>query len=76
MKEKVLLLLFVAVLVLGACGPEPIPCVTSETQLPGTYIIRLIDHEAEVVCWIYTRYNLGGISCLPLGDTALEGLKE
>jgi len=33
-------------------------------------VYRFIDAKADVVCWIHqTR---GGISCLPLSDTALE----
>ena len=35
-------------------------------------VYRWIDKEAGVVCYIFTRENAGGISCVPIKDTLLE----
>lgn len=38
-------------------------------------IVRWVDEEAGVVCWVFYEYHSGGpasgISCLPIGDTNL-----
>jgi len=80
MKGWFMVLCLVALL-LAACAPEPIDmptpapgpgaaCVT--IARPYCYIYRCVDKEAEVVCWI----NCEGTFCLPLDQTALEGIKE
>jgi len=33
---------------------------------------RFIDTKADVACWLILGMERGGISCLPLSDTALE----
>uniref|UniRef100_A0A6M3XTR6 Uncharacterized protein n=1 Tax=viral metagenome TaxID=1070528 RepID=A0A6M3XTR6_9ZZZZ len=38
-----------------------------------TSIIRTIDAEAGVVCWVYIGIEQGGICCLPLSETKLDG---
>ena len=45
----------------------------SMARVPDGYATtRFIDHEADVVCWLYRGYEQGGISCLPLASTALK----
>lgn len=39
-----------------------------QTDKSSTYIDRIIDEEAGVVCWIYRQES---ISCLPISDTLL-----
>jgi len=40
------------------------------TDLPYG-VNRFVDAEADVVCWRFNAGYSGGLSCLPLGDTAL-----
>ena len=66
---KGLLLWLVIALLLVSC--ESLNPDEPERIAVGSDITRFIDEEAGVVCWIYTGYNKGGISCLPIKDTAL-----
>jgi uncharacterized protein with ACT and thioredoxin-like domain len=36
-------------------------------------IIRFVDGEAGVACWLSMGHREAGLSCLPLGDTLLDG---
>lgn len=38
-------------------------------------ILRFVDEEAGVVCWIAKALSKAGLSCVPLGDTLLDGKK-
>ena len=38
-------------------------------KTPDATIIRFVDYEAQVVCWVDLS---SGLSCLPLAETALE----
>ena len=42
------------------------------TTLDGIIVVRFIDEEAGVVCYLFKGYKTGGLSCLPLSQTALE----
>ena len=78
------LALVLLALLLAACAPA-VPTVDSTGMpldftmigdLPAQYttgtIVRTIDSEAGVVCWVYTAWQRPSISCLPLSETALE----
>ena len=45
---------------------------TLGTTLDGIIVVRFIDEEAGAVCWLFKGYKTGGLSCLPLSQTALE----
>lgn len=42
----------------------------TEVGLPD-YVSRFEDPQAGVVCWVFDRYEKGGISCLPKSQTTL-----
>jgi hypothetical protein len=51
-------------------GPQTIRGDASEGQeWVDTHIVRTVDEEAGVVCWVW--YKTGGIDCLPLSQTLL-----
>jgi hypothetical protein len=76
-KEAVTVVILYVLLVLGltylsSCAiPEDSAEVRYAHRQAG--ITRHVDAEAGVVCWVYTVSNAGGISCLPLTDTRLDG---
>jgi hypothetical protein len=49
------------------------PEITTLYGSTGTSVYRFTDRDAGVVCWIYSAIERGGIDCLPLSDTRLEG---
>lgn len=65
---KRLVLPILTLLALAGCAPYA-PAGTREADFP-VGIRRFVDAEAQVVCWYY-GYE-GGLSCLPLADTALK----
>jgi len=74
----VLVMAFVAAL-LGSCDPtangrdEAMP-LQGCTKLAGPWsLMRCVDREAGVACWINSA---GGMGCLPLDETDLEGWRE
>ena len=46
-------------------------CVTP-TEKADSLTTRYVDEEAGVVCWVYTAFHGGGISCLPISETKLD----
>lgn len=56
-----------------ALTPQPTenyPLVqVGSTGTIGMQVYRMIDKDANAVCWIVTN---GGISCLPISQTSLE----
>lgn len=75
MNKVILALTLLAILT--ACGPDPniVKTTSGESgrEYIGSSVYRLVDTEARVVCWVYDPPSYGGgISCLPLADTALE----
>jgi hypothetical protein len=48
---------------------------TIATTALGGDVSRVMDRDAGVVCWVFWAAGRGGISCLPLKDTALDGGK-
>lgn len=42
-----------------------------DQQFVEGHIVRTVDSEAGVVCWVY--FATGGIACLPLSETKLGG---
>lgn len=72
MKKLVLLVL---VFLLAGCSQiqyEDDPA-QQVMPIPNNYgVVRYVDEEAGVVCWIYSAYHKGGISCFPLDDTLLD----
>jgi uncharacterized protein YceK len=72
MKTKIVIILAVLALLIG-CS-EPMSRSTGPVEKPvyiGTYVRRIVDEEAGVVCWIHKDTYQGGISCLPLSETKL-----
>jgi hypothetical protein len=79
---EILIVLLVITVMLVSCAPDP---RTQNTQINkddtanfylamgdgGVNVTRYIDEEADVVCWVMTGYNRGGVSCLPLHETSL-----
>ncbi len=73
-----LLSALVYLLVIVACSgcaartatSDPVSSVTS--GLSYYAVTRFVDHEAQVVCWKYAFGYAGGLSCLPLAETALD----
>lgn len=67
--------LFLFVLTFALLG-----CVMPEegTKNDGDYVCitssvcRVIDVNADVVCYVYRGYEKGGISCLPLSESSLD----
>lgn len=51
--------------------------IVYENPPEGEGVIRFVDREAGVVCYVFARGDgydgQGGLSCVPLNDTALEG---
>lgn len=68
--KKVILALIILLISMTLAGCE-VSHVT-ETKELASGITRLVDPEAGVVCWVYSGYNVGGISCLPLSETNLK----
>lgn len=71
-------LLLVAALALTGCRPnEEIQSEAGEGAVDANpissnqFISRYYDDEAGVVCWVYSAYGQGGISCLPYHSTDL-----
>lgn len=55
-------------LMLSSCAATAV----SESGLPYD-VERYVDTEAQVVCWMFGKgFHAGGLSCIPLADTALE----
>lgn len=75
--KKIIVLL--TCLLLISCGSAPIdqasviPQIASDGLPYG--VGRFIDHEAGVVCWLSDVYYGNSISCLPIGETLLTGVK-
>ena len=75
--RKIIFVILLACLLLTACS-DSYQLKLSESASPYTIvnnnIVRIIDEEAGVVCWIYSHSKLreGGISCLPLDETNLQ----
>ena len=64
------------ILLTGATPGLLVACNSAEGELvagdTGLGISRWVDEEAGVVCWVYSGFYKGGISCLPLSDTRLD----
>ena len=71
MKPRVVLLLVLISLIAPQCG-SPLPQGRWGVYVENTSITRIVDYEAQVVCWT-TGSN--SINCLPISDTALSGEK-
>ena len=74
------LALVLLALLLATCAPatqEPPQETFGDFELVATTggygnVWRFIDTKADVACWLILGMERGGISCLPLSDTALE----
>lgn len=62
--------MLISILSLAGCGE--IPPAEFEERVRGTYVTRIIDYDAQVVCWVARSAS---ISCLPISDTALSGVR-
>ncbi len=70
---KKVLVLLMCLLLISCLGGAPVedPLMVRSDDLPMG-VIRFIDHEAGVVCWLSDVYYGNSISCLPLSETLLE----
>jgi hypothetical protein len=66
-------------MMLVSCALQPtMPEPTPESNLVyrdafyDMNVLRFVDREAGVVCWVIRGSQKGGISCLPLEQTRLE----
>jgi hypothetical protein len=76
-----ILALFVLALFFSACA-APVPESGSLTQGHEEFVrvagdgldvvVRFIDYEAGVACWVYNGYHKGGVYCLSLDETWLD----
>ena len=79
--KKVLVSILMLIFLVGCATPPPTPRPSTTPQDVGTVIysnswdtiLRIVDSEAGVVCWVYNGYREGGISCLLLESTKLDG---
>ena len=64
--------IFAIMIFASSCVAAPKMPVGS-VSVPDTYqeLIRVVDREAGVVCWVWKNTTYGGLSCLPLKDTKL-----
>lgn len=70
---KRLIVLVVILLTVSGCAiAQPVKSATDPTTGLPYSIQRHVDREAQVVCWVYSGGYAGGLSCLPLAETALE----
>lgn len=56
-----------------ACAPAPLgdgSIVAGNGT--GDGVTRLVDDEADIVCWVYDGYKAGGIDCMPISETGLQ----
>lgn len=60
------------VLMLAGCVPTGVEPETISSDAMRS-VRRYVDVEAGVVCWTYKSGYAGGISCLPLSQTRLDG---
>jgi hypothetical protein len=47
---------------------NPVPLDDGRAQIRFG-IVRYVDEEADVICWVFNGFVWGGISCLPMKDT-------
>lgn len=76
--KTVIVLCAVVILLVACSGPA-----TTVPELPPSFVLlegnayftfyRAVDKEARVACWIYSGIDKGGIDCLPLSQTGLDG---
>jgi hypothetical protein len=77
MRKKAIILLtmtmIIIAMIINACAvDDPSIAVVDKQQTTESRISRNIDEEAGVVCWTYTIYDNGSISCLSIEDTDLR----
>lgn len=46
--------------------------IYDKAGMDGTRIYRFVDEEADAVCWVYSSFQQGGISCLPTDETSIR----
>lgn len=68
MKQRVGLLLILISLIAPQCD-SPSPQGRWGVYVEGTAVTRIVDYDAQVVCWIVRSDS---IDCLPITDTALS----
>lgn len=70
----ILKITLVMVLIVGAFATCVPTASNEDTNLSSgtTTLIREIDEEAGVVCWVYIGYYKGGVDCMPIADTLLD----
>ena len=81
--KRVLLIGFVLVFVVGCATMTPIPVNPEGTPRPTNKkilywdysygdVVRHIDYEASVVCYLFKATDSAGIECVPLSETSLD----
>lgn len=78
MKKVAVTLLLLA---LAGCGPlvddgQQRPDCTQVTSGSLSGVYRCVDEDAQVVCWVWTGYNQGGIDCMPFSEVRGTGWKR
>lgn len=80
MKRFLMALIVVSMVALSGCTfvesddtqPEATENTDTRSGIEGEGVERVVDEEAGVVCYKFTGYNKGGISCVPLNETDLQ----
>lgn len=71
MKKLILVLMFLLIGCGPADPPSKNPVFSAETEVRYG-VVRFIDEEAGVVCWLSDVYYGNDISCLPISETLLD----
>jgi len=80
MKAKTLLVALLLAMLLVGCQSDAdvqkqekvkIVCSYTHNSSLDEIVYRFYDADADVVCWVYSGYREGGVSCLPRIETAL-----
>jgi hypothetical protein len=89
MKRAILATL--ALLLLAACAPRvpedgsqgialqhpPNMVEAWRSEGAGAYSVsRFVDHEADVICWVFFGPNKGGISCIPIPALSIRAMRN
>ena len=77
MNKRWLVLVLLVVLLCGCyseedMGAEWAYCTKVAAPYSTSLLLRCTDAEAEIVCWVYDV----SLWCMPLDQTALEGVRE
>ena len=72
-----LTIIIVAAFIVSGCA-QPVDTLSEEYQEQqnavqiSSYVYRITDPEAGVVCYVYTGYEKGGIDCFLISETNLD----